>query len=77
MHLRVLRIKRGDEINLMDGKGSCSTVQKLRLATNKRCIYEVKEVLPQQPAWHGDIHLAIAPTKMMDRIEWMTEKATL
>lgn len=46
------------------------------LATNKRCIYEVKEVMPQQPAWRGHIHLAIAPTKMMDRIEWMAEKAT-
>jgi len=32
--------------------------------------------MPQQPAWRGHIHLAIAPTKMMDRIEWMTEKAT-
>lgn len=32
--------------------------------------------MPQQPAWRGHIHLAIAPTKMMDRIEWMAEKAT-
>ena len=38
--------------------------------------YEVKEVMPQQPAWRGHVHLAIAPTKMMDRIEWMAEKAT-
>ena len=27
-------------------------------------------------AWKGHIHLAIAPTKMMERIEWMAEKAT-
>ena len=46
------------------------------LAATKRCLYEVKEVLPQQPAWHGHVHLAIAPTKVMDRIEWMAEKAT-
>lgn len=73
--LRVLRIKSGDEINLMDGVGNfyCAEVT---LAATKRCLYEVKEVLPQQPAWHGHVHLAIAPTKVMDRIEWMAEKAT-
>ena len=73
--LRVLRIQAGDELFLMDGKGVFYRSE-VSLATNKRCIYEVKEVMPQQPAWRGHIHLAIAPTKMMDRIEWMTEKAT-
>ena len=73
--LRVLRIKSGDEINLMDGVGNFYRAQ-VTLAATKRCLYEVKEVLPQQPAWHGHVHLAIAPTKVMDRIEWMAEKAT-
>lgn len=73
--LRVLRIKGGDEINLMDGVGNFYRAE-VTLAATKRCLYEVKEVLPQQPAWHGHVHLAIAPTKVMDRIEWMAEKAT-
>lgn len=73
--LRVLRIKSGDEINLMDGVGIFYRAE-VTLAATKRCLYEVKEVLPQQPAWHGHVHLAIAPTKVMDRIEWMAEKAT-
>ncbi len=73
--LRVLRIKSGDEINLMDGAGNFYRAE-VTLAATKRCLYEVKEVLPQQPAWHGHVHLAIAPTKVMDRIEWMAEKAT-
>lgn len=73
--LRVLRIKSGDEINLMDGVGNFYRAE-VTLAATKRCLYEVKEVLPQQPAWHGHVHLAIAPTKVMDRIEWMAEKAT-
>ena len=73
--LRVLRIKSGDEINLMDGVGNFYRAE-VTLAAPKRCLYEVKEVLPQQPAWHGHVHLAIAPTKVMDRIEWMAEKAT-
>lgn len=73
--LRVLRIKSGDEINIMDGEGNFYRAE-VTLAATKRCLYEVKEKLPQQPTWHGHVHLAIAPTKMMDRIEWMAEKAT-
>lgn len=73
--LRVLRIKSGDEINLMDGVGNFYRAE-VTLAATKRCLYEVNEILPQQPAWHGHVHLAIAPTKVMDRIEWMAEKAT-
>ena len=60
---------------LMDGVGNFFRAE-VTLAATKRCMYEVKEVMPQQPAWRGHVHLAIAPTKMMDRIEWMAEKAT-
>lgn len=76
MHaLRVLRIKSGDEIYLMDGEG-CFYRAEVTLAATKRCLYEIKEAMPQERAWNGHIHLAIAPTKMVDRIEWMAEKAT-
>ena len=64
--LRVLRLKGGDEIFLME----------VTAASSKRCLYEIKENMPQKRAWKGHIHLAIAPTKMMERIEWMAEKAT-
>ncbi len=75
MHaLRVLRLKSGDEIMLMDGKGSFYRAE-VTLAHTHHCFYEIKESLPQQPQWKGRVHLAIAPTKLMDRIEWMTEKA--
>lgn len=73
--LRVLRLKGGDEIFLMDGMGQFYRAQ-VTLASNKRCLYEVLETMPQEPAWRGKIHLAIAPTKMMERMEWMAEKAT-
>ena len=33
-------------------------------------------LMPQQKTWRGHIHLAIAPTKNIDRIEWLAEKAT-
>lgn len=73
--LRVLRLKSGDEMFIMDGTGNFYHAE-VSLATNKKCLYEIKEALPQHKTWKGHIHLAIAPTKNMDRIEWMTEKAT-
>lgn len=76
MHaLRVLRLKSGDEMFLMDGEGTFYRAT-VTIAATKRCMYHIEETLPQQKAWHHKIHLAIAPTKMMDRIEWMAEKAT-
>lgn len=73
--IRVLRLQSSDEIFLMDGKGTFYKAE-ITLVTNKKCQYRIIESLPQQTMWHGRIHLAIAPTKMMDRIEWMVEKAT-
>ena len=72
---RVLRLKAGDEMYLMDGVGAFYRAE-VTLATPKKCLYEIKETFPQERNWHGKIHLAIAPTKMTDRIEWMVEKAT-
>ena len=76
MHaLRVLRLKGGDEIFLMDGVGNYYRAQ-VTIAATHHCYYEILEHLPQEPEWTGHLHLAIAPTKMMDRMEWFVEKAT-
>lgn len=76
MHaLRVLRLKGGDEIFLMDGVGNYYRAQ-VTLAATHHCYYEILEHLPQEPEWTGHLHLAIAPTKMMERMEWFAEKAT-
>ena len=76
MHaLRVLRLKSGDEMFLMDGEGNYYRAQ-VTIAATHRCFYEILEKLPQERQWQGRVQLAIAPTKMMDRIEWMVEKAT-
>ena len=76
MHaLRVLRLKSGDEMFLMDGNGTFYRAE-VTIAATKHCMYEIKETLPQQKGWTGHIHLAMAPTKMMDRVEWLVEKAT-
>lgn len=72
--LRVLRLKEGDELMLMDGCGTFFQAE-VTLANNHHCMYHIVEKQPQPAQWQGHVHLAIAPTKMMDRIEWMTEKA--
>lgn len=71
----VLRLKAGDEIFLMDGEGSFYQAN-VTLAATKHCMYDIVKVLPQQKTWNGHVHLAIAPTKMIDRMEWMIEKMT-
>ena len=72
---RVLRLKEGDELMLMDGEGSFFRAE-VTMASNHHCLYNIIERLPQPRQWEGHIHMAIAPTKNTDRIEWMTDKVT-
>ena len=72
---RVLRLTAGDELLLMDGNGSFFRAE-ITVADNHRCLYRILETMPQEPAWEGHIHLAMAPTKLNDRVEWFAEKAT-
>ena len=73
--LRVLRLEQGDDIWLMDGNGHFIQAV-ITEATGHRCRF--REVMTQtpEPEWRGHIHLAMAPTKHIDRTEWMAEKAT-
>lgn len=73
--VRVLRLKAGDELMLMDGQG-CFFEAEVTVASSHHCLYAIKTTLPQQRPWEGRVHLAIAPTKMAERIEWLVEKAT-
>lgn len=72
--LRVLRLKPGDELFLMDGEGVFYEAHVTQ--ADKHCYYEIDKALPQPKTWSAHIHLGIAPTKMMERIEWLAEKAT-
>ena len=73
--IRALRLQVGDGIMLMDGEGTFFEAE-ISLVTNKKCMYQILSKLPQERIWKGKIHLAIAPTKMMERMEWLVEKAT-
>lgn len=72
--VKVLRMKEGEEIHLTDGKGNFA---KGNLG------FEGKKVLLQNPEinigiqdFSPKLHIAIAPTKNIDRIEFFVEKAT-
>jgi len=73
--VKVLRLKGGDELMLMDGVGNFYRAE-VTLAAPHHCLYRIMEKMPQPRQWQGSVHLAIAPTKMNDRIEWLAEKAT-
>lgn len=73
--VRVLRMEMGDEMMLMDGEGLFYRAI-VTEATKKRCLYRIEETLPQERQWQPHLHLAMAPTKNMDRTEWFAEKAT-
>lgn len=73
--LRVLRLGVGDEVMLTDGKGFFYKAV-ISAATGKRCQVKEVEKIEQEKFWKGHLHLAMAPTKNMDRIEWFAEKAT-
>ena len=73
--IRVLRLSIGDEVMLTDGKGSFYKAT-ISACSNKRCLVKILEQIPEIKAWIAHLHLAMAPTKNMDRIEWFAEKAT-
>ena len=72
--VKVLRLQAGSELMLMDGCGMFYRAE-VTLAANHHCMYRILEQLPQPRQWQGNIHLAIAPTKMNERMEWLAEKA--
>lgn len=73
--VRVLRLEQGDELMLADGRGIFYKAV-ITETTKKRCLYRITETMPQQRQWKGHLHIAMAPTKNMDRTEWFAEKAT-
>jgi 16S rRNA (uracil1498-N3)-methyltransferase len=73
--LRVLRIAVGDALDITDGRGNLFRTEVASI-TGKHCYVKAVEPVPVPKSWNARFHLAIAPTKNMDRIEWLAEKAT-
>ena len=73
--VRVLRYTRGDEILLTNGQGMTYTAE----ITNphpKHCEFAVRTAEKQNKHHSNYIHIAIAPTKNIERVEWFVEKCT-
>lgn len=72
--MRVLRLRANDVIELTDGKGtSCQAV----ITNNDERKTGIRITRTTQVAKRSfSLHLAIAPTKNMDRMEWLVEKCT-
>ena len=70
---KAMRLRTGDEIWITDGKG---TLAKAALANvfKECCEVEIKERFFKEQA-AKKLHLAVAPTKNPDRMEWLVEKA--
>ncbi|HNP19012.1 MAG TPA: 16S rRNA (uracil(1498)-N(3))-methyltransferase [Fulvivirga sp.] len=71
--IKVLRKKADDLINIIDGQGNFYVCE-IKEAHSKKCLLAIKEKSPEEKRAYN-IHLAIAPTKNIDRIEWLVEKA--
>ena len=73
--VKVLRKKRGDQINITDGRGNLYLAEIIN-DSDKKCEVQVlnSEKRPDQKGYR--LHVAIAPTKNNDRLEWFLEKST-
>jgi len=71
---QVLRLKTGDIINITNGIGSLFSAELIDV-NHKKCFVFVKSETLFQKQSDYSLHLAIAPTKSIDRIEWLLEKA--
>ncbi len=73
--VRVLRHKSGDEISMVDGVGGFYK-GKIIHADARECTVNVLERAKDFGKRNYNLHIAVAPTKNIDRFEWFIEKAT-
>lgn len=73
--VRVLRKKENDVLKITNGKGYLFDA-KISFASDKKCMADIIAITKKEKPWNYYLHIAIAPTKNNDRIEWFLEKAT-
>lgn len=71
--IKVLRMQVGATVELINGKGLQVQTQ-LEEAHAKRTKLRIETFVEHKPT--PSLHIAMAPTKNMDRVEWYLEKAT-
>jgi len=72
--VKVLRMKKGTVVNLIDGKGSLfeGVIQE---PDSRRCIIEITSETNDFEKRNYSVHIAISPLKNMERFEWFIEKS--
>jgi len=73
--IRVLRLSRDDQVVLIDGRGGWYEAS-IEEDHPKRCSLRIQSFTPDFQPLPYHLHLAVSPTKNMDRFEWFLEKAT-
>ncbi|HEY8930629.1 MAG TPA: 16S rRNA (uracil(1498)-N(3))-methyltransferase [Mucilaginibacter sp.] len=73
--IRVMRLEKGDEVQLIDGRGGLYTASILD-PHPKRTILQINSAVQAFNKRSHYLHIAIAPTKNIERTEWFLEKAT-
>lgn len=71
--VRVLRMHAGDALQVVDGRGNVYTCRLLS-EHSKHAAVEIVDVRQQPPVWDFNLTVLVAPTKNMDRMEWLVEK---
>lgn len=71
---KVLRMQLGDSVELVNGKGDLF-VGEISIISQKKVEVRITDT-KHFPEDNHHIHIAIAPTKHNDRIEWFLEKVT-
>ena len=72
--VRVLRLEAGESVVVLDGKGGVFEAT-IAVAHPKHCVLNSLQPLTPPTVRPYRLHIAIAPTKNMDRLEWFVEKA--
>jgi 16S rRNA (uracil1498-N3)-methyltransferase len=72
--VKVLRLQSGDEIVIIDGKGGYHEA-KITFPHPKKCGFEILKSISEFGKRPYKLHIAIAPTKNIERFEWFVEKA--
>ncbi len=73
--IRVLRLQVDDTVMLVDGKGGFYTAQIID-PHPKKTVLSIVDVKHAYGKRNHYLHIAVAPTKNIERIEWFLEKAT-
>jgi 16S rRNA (uracil1498-N3)-methyltransferase len=73
--IRVLRLPKGAIISLIDGRGGLYTAE-ITSDSKKNVIVKVIDTVLDYQKRDYHLHIAVAPTKNIDRLEWFLEKAT-